>query len=63
MSLLSHLFGAAVSCSWCGLVGVVTGGKLAARFPDRALRSAFAVPVGGLAMYTFGRGMTTLLAA
>jgi uncharacterized membrane protein YfcA len=46
-----------------GIAGVLTGGKLAGRFPDRALRSAFAVVVVGLAMYTFGRSLTTLLAA
>jgi uncharacterized membrane protein YfcA len=46
-----------------GLVGVLTGGKLAGRLPDRALRSAFAVVVISLAMYTFGRSLTTLLAA
>jgi uncharacterized membrane protein YfcA len=44
-----------------GVVGVLTGGKLAGRLPDRALRTAFAVLVVGLAVYTFGRSMTSLL--
>ena len=46
-----------------GLVGVLAGGKLAGRLPDRALRAAFAVLVVGLAVYTFGRSLTSLLAA
>jgi uncharacterized membrane protein YfcA len=46
-----------------GLIGVLTGGKLASRLPDRGLRSAFAVVVVGLAMYTFDRSITKLLAA
>ena len=46
-----------------GLVGVLSGGKLAGRLPDRTLRAAFAVLVVGLALYTFGRSVTTLLAA
>jgi uncharacterized membrane protein YfcA len=44
-----------------GVVGVLTGGKLAGRLPERALRTAFALLVVGLAMYTFGRSVTTLL--
>jgi uncharacterized membrane protein YfcA len=46
-----------------GVVGVLTGGKLSGRLPERALRAAFALIVVGLAMYTFGRSMTSLLAA
>ena len=46
-----------------GVVGVLTGGKLAGRLPDRTLRAAFAVLVVGLAIYTFGRSMTSLLVA
>jgi uncharacterized membrane protein YfcA len=46
-----------------GVVGVLTGGKLAGRLPDRTLRAAFAVLVVGLAVYTFGRSMTSLLVA
>jgi uncharacterized membrane protein YfcA len=46
-----------------GLVGVLTGGKLAGRLPERSLRAGFAVVVVGLAMYTLGRSVTTLLAA
>lgn len=46
-----------------GLAGVLTGGKLSGRLPDRTLRAAFAVLVVGLAAYTFGRSVTTLLAA
>jgi uncharacterized membrane protein YfcA len=46
-----------------GVIGVLSGGKLAGRLPDRVLRTAFAAVVVGLAMYTFGRSMTTLLAA
>jgi uncharacterized membrane protein YfcA len=46
-----------------GVVGVLSGGKLAGRLPDRTLRAAFAVLVVGLAVYTFGRSMTSLLVA
>jgi uncharacterized membrane protein YfcA len=46
-----------------GVVGVLTGGKLAGRLPDRQLRAGFALLVVGLAMYSFGRSVTTLLAA
>jgi uncharacterized membrane protein YfcA len=46
-----------------GVAGVLIGGKLAGRLPDRTLRAAFALVVVGLAMYTFGRSVTTLLAA
>ena len=46
-----------------GIVGVLTGGKLAGRLPDRTLRAGFAVIVFGLALYTFGRSMTSLLVA
>jgi len=46
-----------------GIVGVLTGGKLAGRLPERTLRAAFAVLVVGLAIYTFGRSTMTLLAA
>jgi uncharacterized protein len=46
-----------------GFVGVLTGGKLSGHVPERTLRAAFAVLVVGLAMYTFGRSITTLLAA
>ena len=46
-----------------GVLGVLTGGKLAGRLPDRALRAAFGVVVVGLAMYTLGRSAMTLLAA
>jgi uncharacterized membrane protein YfcA len=46
-----------------GIIGVLSGGKLAGRLPERTLRAGFAVVVAGLAMYTFGRSLTTLLAA
>lgn len=46
-----------------GSVGALSGGKLSGRLPDRTLRAAFALLVVGLAMYTFGRSVTTLLAA
>jgi uncharacterized membrane protein YfcA len=46
-----------------GIVGVLAGGKLAGRMPDRTLRAAFAVLVVGLAIYTFGRSMTSMLVA
>src|SRR5262249_3630313 len=46
-----------------GVIGVLTGGKLAGRLPDQTLRAAFAVLVVGLAIYTFGRSMTSLLVA
>jgi excisionase family DNA binding protein len=46
-----------------GVVGVLTGGKLAGRLPDRTLRAAFAVVIVGLAIYTFNRSMTALLVA
>jgi uncharacterized membrane protein YfcA len=46
-----------------GLAGVLVGGRFAGRVPDRTLRAAFAVVVVGLAVYTFGRSMTSLLVA
>jgi uncharacterized membrane protein YfcA len=36
------------------------GGKLAGRVPDRALRSAFALIIVGVAIYTFARSAATL---
>jgi uncharacterized membrane protein YfcA len=44
-----------------GAAGVFAGGKVASRLPDRALRSAFAVVVVGVAVYTFGRSATALV--
>jgi uncharacterized protein len=46
-----------------GVAGVLIGGKLAARLPESALRSAFALLIVGVAVYTFGRSLATLLAA
>jgi len=46
-----------------GLAGVLAGGKLAGRLPERTLRAAFALMVVCVAMYTFGRSVTALLAA
>jgi uncharacterized membrane protein YfcA len=43
------------------VVGVLAGGKLSGRLSDRTLRGAFAVPIVGVAVYTFGRGVTALL--
>jgi uncharacterized membrane protein YfcA len=45
-----------------GVVGVLAGGKLAWRLPDRTLRVAFALLIVGVAVYTFARSLTTLLA-
>ena len=44
-----------------GVAGVLAGGKLAGRLPDRMLRTAFAVVIVGVAMYTFGRSVSTLV--
>jgi uncharacterized membrane protein YfcA len=45
-----------------GVLGVLAGGKLAGRLPDRTLRVAFALLIVGVAVYTFARSLTTLLA-
>jgi uncharacterized membrane protein YfcA len=44
-----------------GVAGVLAGGKLAGRLPDRTLRTAFAVLIVGVALYTFGRSLSTLV--
>lgn len=44
-----------------GTAGVLAGGKLAGRLPDRTLRTAFAVLIVGVAMYTFSRSVSTLV--
>ncbi len=44
-----------------GVLGVLAGGKLSGRLPDRTLRTMFAVLVVGVALYTFGRSVTALL--
>jgi len=44
-----------------GLVGVFAGSKLAGQLPDRALRVAFALLIVAVAVYTFGRSLTTML--
>ncbi len=44
-----------------GIAGVVAGGKLAGRLPERMLRSAFAVLILGVAIYTFARSAAGLL--
>jgi len=46
-----------------GVVGVLVGGKVAGRLPDRSLRVAFALLIVGVAVYTFARSSTALLAA
>jgi uncharacterized protein len=46
-----------------GVVGVLAGGKLSGRLPERTLRTAFAALIVGVAIYTFGRSLTTLLIA
>jgi uncharacterized protein len=46
-----------------GIAGVLSGGKLAGRLPEPALRSEFAIVIVGVAVYTFGRSMTTLISA
>ena len=43
-----------------GLAGVLTGAKVSSRLPDRALRTAFAIVVIGVAAYTFGRSVAAL---
>ena len=45
-----------------GVLGVLAGGKLAGRLPDRTLRVAFALLIVGVAVYTFARSLTTMLA-
>ena len=44
-----------------GLLGVLLGGRLAGRLPERALRIAFASLVVGLAIYTFVRSAAGLV--
>jgi uncharacterized protein len=44
-----------------GVVGVLAGGRLAGRLPDRTLRLAFALLIAGVAVYTFGHSFTALL--
>lgn len=44
-----------------GLLGVLLGGRLVARLPERALRMAFASLVVGLAIYTFVRSAAGLV--
>jgi uncharacterized membrane protein YfcA len=44
-----------------GIAGVLSGAKLADRLPDGLLRTAFALIVVGVAVYTFVRSATTLL--
>ena len=44
-----------------GLLGVLLGGRLAARLPERALRMVFASLVVGLAIYTFVRSAAGLV--
>jgi len=46
-----------------GLLGVVVGGKLAGRVPEAGLRQAFAVLIVAVAVYTFVRSVTALVAA
>ena len=43
-----------------GLVGVVAGGKLAGRLPEKTLRQAFALLIVGIAVYTFARSLGSL---
>jgi uncharacterized membrane protein YfcA len=44
-----------------GVGGVLAGGRLAGRLPDRALRIAFALLIVGVAVYTLGRSFAALL--
>ncbi len=46
-----------------GIAGVLAGGKLAGRLPDRALRNAFALITIGLATVTFSDSVSALLGA
>jgi uncharacterized protein len=45
-----------------GLAGVLAGGRLSGRLPDRSLRRAFAMLVLGVAVYTFTRSAAALAA-
>ncbi|NDE07587.1 MAG: sulfite exporter TauE/SafE family protein, partial [Chloroflexi bacterium] len=45
-----------------GIVGVVAGGHLSGRVPERHLRRAFAGLVFSLAVYTLARNGTALVA-
>jgi uncharacterized membrane protein YfcA len=44
-----------------GAAGVLAGGRLSGRLPDRALRTAFALIVVGVAIYTFGSNVMALV--
>jgi uncharacterized protein len=44
-----------------GVLGVLAGGKLAGRLPDRVVRAAFALIVVAVALYTFARSAPALL--
>ncbi|HEX8966419.1 MAG TPA: sulfite exporter TauE/SafE family protein [Chloroflexota bacterium] len=46
-----------------GVAGVLTGARLAGHLPERALRMAFGVVIVGVALYTFSRSLTSLLAS
>lgn len=43
-----------------GAAGVLAGGRLSGKLPDRAQRTAFAVLVVGIAIYTFGSSVIAL---
>ena len=43
-----------------GVIGVLAGGKLSGRLPERTLRTAFAMLIIGVAVYTFGRSVSAL---
>jgi uncharacterized protein len=44
-----------------GVVGVLAGGKLAWRLPERTLRVSFAILIVGVAVYTFSHSLTAIL--
>ena len=44
-----------------GVVGVLAGGKLAWRLPERTLSVSFAILIVGVAVYTFSHSLTAIL--
>ena len=44
-----------------GLLGVLVGGKLAGRVPEKTLRTGFALLIVGVALFTFARSASALI--
>ncbi len=43
-----------------GLIGVLVGGKLVGRVPEKGLRTSFALLIIGVAVFTFARSAAAL---